>query len=100
MKSDSSGKPCSILDGVPVVNQALKSFPDYVGEYTPATIQPGYRVISACVKCGNPIYGPATVQETTEIGMNSLKRVPPSPEVIRTCGCVYMPKFTDKMQTK
>lgn len=97
-------QPASILDGIPVVNQAFKSFPDYVAS-TPATYLPeeGLSVVSSCPKCGSPIYGPRTVPaEATEVGKNCLKRTdPPMPRTVRTCGCVYMPRsYADQAQTK
>ena len=91
-------KPVSILDSVPVVNQAFKSFPDYIGT-GPATAAE-LVVVSSCAKCGCPVYGPRSVPaEVSIIGRNHIARGEPPVRIVRTCACVYMQK-TLEHQTK
>lgn len=68
----------SVLDDVPVVNSAFKSFPDYTAEKAPSFIvgQPNLFVVAHCPKCGSPIYGPKEVGAGIAV------------QVQRTCVCV------------
>ncbi len=74
-----SDKTSSILDDVPVVNQAFKSFPDYQGNFTFSSPGAALEVVAHCPTCQNPIYGPKTVAAGQ------------MPQVQRTCACLPIP---------
>lgn len=79
MKSPSTSGYRSVIDDVPVVNQAFKTFPDYsqpiAGRIDP---QPSLKVVSTCSTCGSPVYGPESTSSADDI------------VVQRTCGCHYL----------
>lgn len=97
---DCERTPKSVLDNIPVVNQAFKSFPDYVGQDPAAPAE--LVVVSHCTKCGCPVYGPRSIpSEASIIGRNHISKATPQPSIVRTCACVYLQKdIKDTMHTK